>query len=244
MSETHDIQFKLAAIGMTLVIVRHGQSVANVERYFSGWMDPDLTEQGKQEAVIGALLLKSHGIRFDIAFTSTLKRAIRTLWTNLEIIDQCYCPYECHWRLNEVHYGDLTGVNIDTLRTQRPIEARLFRESFEFRPPKVPPNSRYDPAANPKYASIDKSILPRGESLADMWQRALPIWTDRIYPAIKARKTVLLVGHGDFIRAVMRHIEGLTGPEVMQRPVLPNGRPFVYRFDAEMRVLEAGLLKK
>jgi 2,3-bisphosphoglycerate-dependent phosphoglycerate mutase len=229
---------------MTLVIVRHGQSVANVEGYFSGWMDPDLTEQGKQEAVNGALLLKEDGIRFDIAFTSTLKRAIRTLWTNLEIIDQCYCPYECHWRLNEVHYGDLTGVNITKLRTERPIEARRFRESFEFRPPKVAPNSLYDPVANPKYAAIDKSILPRGESLADMWQRALPIWTGRIYPALKAQKKVLFVGHGDVIRAFMKHIEGLTGDEVMQRPVLPNGRPFVYRFDPMMRVLESGLLKQ
>jgi 2,3-bisphosphoglycerate-dependent phosphoglycerate mutase len=229
---------------MTLVLVRHGQSVANVNGYFSGWMNPDMTEQGRKEAVDGALLLRSHSFRFDIAFTSSLKRAIRSLWIALEVIDQCFCPYECHWRLNERHFGGLTGIPIVELTKRMPIEMQLFGESFEFKPPLVPQNSELDPAMNPKYAGIDRGILPRGESLAEMWERAKPVWTDRIYPALRARKTVLLVGHGDFIRAVMKHIEGLTGDEIMQRPVPPNGRPFRYCFDEGMHIVRAGLLQE
>jgi 2,3-bisphosphoglycerate-dependent phosphoglycerate mutase len=231
---------------MTIVVIRHGQSRANVDTIFSGWMDTDLTDHGLAEARAGARILKSHHIRFDFADASTLKRAIRTLWAYLEVIDQCHCPYECHWRLNEVHYGRFTGITRDALIAEygaAEINDR-WRRSFDYECPPVPELSQWDPIRHPKYAGIDRSLLPRGESIASMWRRALPIWADKIYPQLSDGKAILVAGHGDMTRAIMKHVEGLSNEEVMRRDVLPNGRAFLYRFDAAMNILESGMLEQ
>jgi 2,3-bisphosphoglycerate-dependent phosphoglycerate mutase len=230
---------------MTLVLVRDGQSHANVDKMFSGWMDTDLTDQGRAEARAGAAILKSHHIRFDFAYASTLKRAIRTLWTYLEVIDQCHCPYECHWRLNEVHYGRFTGVKRKALIAEygaAEIDDR-WRRLFDYECPAVPELSQWDPITHPKNAGIDRSLLPLGESIASMWRRALPIWADEIHPKLSAGRAILIAGHGDMIRGIVKHIEGLSNEEIMQRDVLPNGRAFRYRFDAGMNIVESGLLE-
>lgn len=225
-----------------LVLIRHGESTWNKQNRFTGWHDVDLTEAGVQQAKTAGQLLKAQGIEFDIAYSSVLTRAVRTLWLMLDEMNMLYLPVERSWRLNERHYGGLTGLNkAETAKEHGDDQVKIWRRSFDTPPPAVDENSEYFPGNDSRYAGIDKAILPRGESLSLTIDRVLPYWHDTIRPAILSGKRVVIAAHGNSLRALVKYLDSISNDDILSLNI-PTGVPLVYELDADLRPIKSGYL--
>ena len=231
-----------AKVHSTLVVIRHGESYSNLKRIYSGWYDTDLTEKGISESKEAAEILKKNGFKFDVCYSSYLKRAIRTMWITLDTIDQMWIPTHSNWRLNECHFGVFTGKNREQIVSRFSEEdIKKWKEDTSFKPPQTD-EGQENPTDDPKYDFLDPRVIPNGESIDMMWKRAYPYFTDKIIPDLMKGKNVLLVCHGNVVRAIKMHFEKLTGVEIMKMPVIPNGFPYVIEFDENMNVIRTRLL--
>jgi 2,3-bisphosphoglycerate-dependent phosphoglycerate mutase len=218
-----------------LVMIRHGESQWNKENRFTGWHDVDLTEKGLEEARNGGRALKDNGFRFDVAFTSVLKRAVRTLWTVLDEMDQMYIPVHRHWRLNERHYGALQGLNkAETAAKHGEEQVLVWRRSFDTPPPELEETDERFPAFDPRYRNLDKQVLPRAESLKNTIERVLPYWHDAIVPEIRTGRQVLIAAHGNSLRALVKYLDDMGEDEILKLNI-PTGLPLVYELDENLR---------
>jgi 2,3-bisphosphoglycerate-dependent phosphoglycerate mutase len=214
-----------------LVLVRHGQSVWNLENRFTGWTDVDLATRGCAEASQAAVLLKADGFRFDLAFTSVLKRAIRTLWIMLDAMDLMWVPVERSWRLNERHYGALQGLNkSETVEAHGAEQVQLWRRSYDLPPPPLAFDDPRHPMFDPRYAALKPQQLPATESLKDTLARVSPYWDSRIATELRAGRDLLVVAHGNSLRALVKMLDGMTDDEVVGFNI-PTGAPIVYELD-------------
>ena len=224
----------------TLVLIRHGQSHWNLENRFTGWWDVDVTELGVAEARAAGELLAAKGFDFDVGYTSVQTRAIKTLNLVLEVMGRLWIPVVKDWRLNERHYGGLTGLNkAETIAKVGEEQVRIWRRSFDIPPPPIEDDSPYDLSKDRRYAGID---VPKTESLKDTIARVLPYWESAIVPDLKAGKRVVISAHGNSLRALVKHLSGLTDEEI---PLLeiPTGQPLVYELDADLKATDRYYLK-
>jgi 2,3-bisphosphoglycerate-dependent phosphoglycerate mutase len=220
-----------------LVLLRHGESDWNRENRFTGWTDVDLSSKGIEEARESARLLKEGGYTFDVAFTSVLKRAIRTLWILLDDMDLMWIPVHRHWRLNERHYGALQGLNkAETAAKFGDQQVKIWRRSYAIPPPALTPDDERYPGKDVRYADLGPDELPLTESLKDTVARFLPYWQSTIAPQVKAGKRVLIAAHGNSLRALVKHLDGVSEAEIVELNI-PTGIPLVYDLDAELRPL-------
>jgi 2,3-bisphosphoglycerate-dependent phosphoglycerate mutase len=221
----------------TLVLVRHGESVWNREHRFTGWADVDLTAQGEEQARRAGELLAQEKWVFDLAFTSVLKRSIRSQWLMLEALDQTWLPVFTDWRLNERHYGDLTGHThaevIAAHGSQRVLE---WRRSFRARPPALPQTDPRDPAVDRRYEGTVRGELPRTESLSDTTTRVRQFWEEMLKPSLRSGMRILVCAHGNSLRALVKVLDSIPDAEIAHLDI-PNGVPLVYWFDADIRPL-------
>lgn len=219
----------------TLVLVRHGESVWNKENLFTGWADCPLSEKGVEEAVAGGKLLKEGGFNFDVAYTSTLKRAIKTLWIILEEMDLMYIPIVNTWRLNERHYGALQGLNKqETVDKYGKDQVLIWRRSYDIPPPDIEDlTSIHYPGNDPRYADVDKADLPLAESLKLTGERFMVDWNNKIVPEIKSGKNVLIAAHGNTLRALVQHLDGIDDATIAELNI-PTGVPLVYELDENL----------
>src|SRR5690554_5183081 len=225
-----------------LVLVRHGQSTWNKENRFTGWKDVDLTEQGLAEARRAGELLQAAGFEFDVAHTSVLKRAIRTLWTILDTMDQMWVPVKRSWRLNERHYGALQGLNkAETAEEFGAEQVHIWRRSYDIPPPALDPDDPRHPSHDPLYADVPEDEMPSTECLADVVDRMLPYWFDVLVPQLEDGKTLLVVAHGNSLRALVKHLDGISDEEIVDLNI-PTGIPLVYELDDEMRPISSRYL--
>ncbi|MBO7756121.1 2,3-diphosphoglycerate-dependent phosphoglycerate mutase [Burkholderia pseudomallei] len=217
-----------------LVLIRHGESTWNKENRFTGWVDVDLTEQGNREARQAGQLLKEAGYTFDIAYTSVLKRAIRTLWHVQDQMDLMYVPVVHSWRLNERHYGALSGLNkAETAAKYGDEQVLVWRRSYDTPPPALEPGDERAPYADPRYAKVPREQLPLTECLKDTVTRVLPLWNESIAPAVKAGKQVLIAAHGNSLRALIKYLDGISDADIVGLNI-PNGVPLVYELDESL----------
>lgn len=215
----------------TLVLIRHGQSAWNLENRFTGWWDVDLTPKGVEEARSAGELMTAKGFDFDLCFTSVQTRAIKTLHLALEPMLRLWLPVEKHWRLNERHYGGLTGLNkAETAAKHGDEQVRIWRRSFDTPPPDMAAGGPYDLSADRRYAGIE---VPRTESLKDTIARVLPYWEERIAPALKAGQRVLISAHGNSLRALVKHLSAIPDDEITGLEI-PTGQPIVYELDERL----------
>jgi 2,3-bisphosphoglycerate-dependent phosphoglycerate mutase len=220
-----------------LVLLRHGESLWNQENRFTGWTDVDLTPKGAREAAEAARLLAGGGFSFDIAYTSLLKRAIRTLWIVLDGMDLMWIPVERSWRLNERHYGALQGLNkAETAARYGQQQVLAWRRSYAEPPPLLAPDDERSPGRDRRYAGLSPAELPRGESLADTVARFLPYWHGTLAPQLRAGRRLLVAAHGNSLRALVKHLDGISDGEIVGLNI-PTGIPLVYELDAELRPL-------
>ncbi len=218
-----------------VVLLRHGESVWNKENRFTGWTDVDLSEKGEAEAHQAGAALREAGFDFDIAYTSLLKRAIRTLWITLEEMDRMWIPVVRNWRLNERHYGDLQGYNKAEMAAKVGDEQVLvWRRSYDIPPAGLSVNDERFPGKDRRYAELSDAELPRTESLKLTVERMLPYWNDVITPSIKAGKRVVIAAHGNSIRALVKHLDGISEAEITKINI-PTGIPLVYELDADLK---------
>jgi 2,3-bisphosphoglycerate-dependent phosphoglycerate mutase len=214
-----------------LVLLRHGQSTWNLENRFTGWTDVDLTDQGRAEAAEGGRLLKEAGYVFDLAHTSVLKRAIRTLWIALDRMDLMWIPVHNTWRLNERHYGALQGLNkAETAAKFGDEQVHIWRRSFDVPPPVLTPDDERFPGRDPRYASLDAKELPLTESLKDTIARFLPYWEGEVAPQIRAGRRVVIAAHGNSLRALVKHLDQVSDKDILELNI-PTGIPLVYELD-------------
>lgn len=219
-----------------LVIVRHGESLWNQENRFTGWQDVDLAEKGRIEARRAGEVLKSRNFEFDQVYTSVLKRAIKTLDIILEGIDQQWLQVHKDWRLNERHYGDLQGLDkAETAEKHGEDQVKIWRRSYDTPPPKMDTKDPRHPCHDRRYKNIPLKDIPSGESLKDTAERFLPLWNERIISDFKLAKKILIVAHGNSLRALIQHIEKMTPDEIMQVNV-PTGVPIYYELDSNFSV--------
>jgi 2,3-bisphosphoglycerate-dependent phosphoglycerate mutase len=217
-----------------LVLLRHGQSTWNQENRFTGWTDVDLTEQGRTEARAAGQLLREAGDVFDIAYTSVLKRAIRTCWMVLEELDQMWLPTEGTWRLNERHYGALQGLNkAETAAQHGDAQTHIWRRSYDIPPPPLALDDPRHPSHDPRYAALRPDECPATESLKDTVARFLPCWNGTIAPAIQRGQRVLIVAHGNSLRALVKHLDNISDEAIADLNI-PTGIPLVYELDAAL----------
>jgi 2,3-bisphosphoglycerate-dependent phosphoglycerate mutase len=215
-----------------LVLLRHGESQWNRENRFTGWVDVDLSAAGIDEARASGRLLRADGFRFDVAFTSVLKRAIRTLWIALDELDQMWLSQEKHWRLNERHYGALQGLNkAETAAKHGEQQVLVWRRSYDIPPPELSPDDERYEGKDPRYAGVE---VPRSESLKDTVARVLPYWNSTIAPAVRAGRRVLIAAHGNSLRALIKHLDNVGEAELVGLNV-PTGIPLVYELDAHLK---------
>jgi 2,3-bisphosphoglycerate-dependent phosphoglycerate mutase len=218
-----------------LVLCRHGQSTWNLENLFTGWTDVDLTEQGQAEAAEAGRQLRARGISFDVAFTSVLKRAIRTLWIILDEMDLMWVPVERSWKLNERHYGALQGLNKAQTAAQHGEEkVKIWRRSYDISPPPLAQDDPRHPRFDRRYRGV--SGLPATESLKDTLARVLPYWQDRIAPRLRAGDNVLVAAHGNSLRALVKMLDGISDAEITELNI-PTGVPLVYDLDDSLAPL-------
>lgn len=221
---------------MKLVLVRHGQSEWNQKNLFTGWTDVDLSEQGKEEARLAGQTLKESGIEFDCAYMSVLKRAIKTCHIILDEMDQNWIPETKTWRLNERHYGALQGLNkAETAEKYGADQVLLWRRSYDVMPPLLTTDQEDSPIHDRRYKRLQKEIIPMGETLETTLQRVIPFWQDSIAPHMLVGDTVLVVAHGNSLRSLVKHIEGMSSEQILQFE-LPTGQPLVYEMDKELQV--------
>jgi 2,3-bisphosphoglycerate-dependent phosphoglycerate mutase len=218
-----------------LVLLRHGESVWNRENRFTGWTDVDLSERGRQEAQDAGQLLRDGGYVFDVAFTSVLKRAIRTLWYSLDALDLMWVPVAKSWRLNERHYGALQGLNkAETAQQHGDAQVKIWRRSYDIPPPALRPDDERHPSHDPRYAGLDPKALPLTESLKDTVARFLPYWHDAIAPAITSGRRVIIAAHGNSLRALVKYLDDVSESEILELNI-PTGIPLVYELDDSLR---------
>jgi 2,3-bisphosphoglycerate-dependent phosphoglycerate mutase len=218
-----------------LILVRHGQSIWNVENLFTGWYDVDLSETGREEAARAGRELLKENLEPKIAFTSLLKRAIRTLWLILDATDRMWLPVEGSWRLNERHYGALQGLNkAQTVEKHGEAQVKIWRRSYDIPPPALPLDDPRHPSFDPRYADIDPQLLPATESLKDTLARVLPFWERRIVPELRAGKTVLVVAHGNSLRALVKMLDGMSESDIVEFNI-PTGIPLLYELDEQIQ---------
>jgi 2,3-bisphosphoglycerate-dependent phosphoglycerate mutase len=212
----------------TLVLLRHGESTWNKENRFTGWTDVDLTEKGRDEALAAGRLLKADGFGFDVVFTSVLKRAIRTWWIALDELDQLWLPVHRSWRLNERHYGALQGLDkAETAAAHGEAQVKIWRRSYDIPPPPLATDDPRHPGRDPRYAHLPPGDLPLTESLKDTVARFLPYWDDTIAPAIRSGQRVLIVAHGNSLRALVKHLDRISEQDIVELNI-PTGIPLVY----------------
>jgi 2,3-bisphosphoglycerate-dependent phosphoglycerate mutase len=220
-----------------LVLLRHGESTWNKENRFTGWTDVDLSERGVVEAHEAGRLLRDGGYGFDIAFTSVLKRAIRTLWIALDELDLMWIPVTNSWRLNERHYGALQGLNkAETAAKHGEAQTKIWRRSYDIPPPPLTPDDPRYPSHDPRYANLPPADLPLTESLKDTVARFLPYWHEAIVPAIRSGQRVLIAAHGNSLRALVKHLDGIDERTITELNI-PTGIPLVYELDEALRPL-------
>ena len=223
-----------------VVLLRHGESTWNQENRFTGWTDVDLSPRGLQEATEAGRLLKEGGYVFDIAYTSVLKRAIRTLNITLEALDLLWIPVIKSYRLNERHYGALQGKNkAQTLEAYGEEQFMLWRRSYDTPPPAIDPDDEFSQAHDPRYAWLPPEANPLTECLKDVVHRLLPYWEDVIVPDLRAGKVVLVAAHGNSLRALVKHLDGISDDDIAALNI-PTGIPLVYRLDENLRPTVAG----
>jgi 2,3-bisphosphoglycerate-dependent phosphoglycerate mutase len=219
---------------ITLVLLRHGESTWNKENRFTGWTDVDLSAVGLEEAKAAGRLLKDSGYTFDVAFTSVLKRAIRTLWTALDELDLLWIPVTKDWRLNERHYGALQGLNkAETAAKHGDAQIKIWRRSYDIPPPPLTRDDERYPARDPRYANLDPTLLPLTESLKDTVARFLPYWHESIAPAIKSGKRVIIAAHGNSLRALVKYLDNVSESEIVELNI-PTGIPLVYELNDDL----------
>ena len=222
-----------------LVLIRHGQSQWNLDNRFSGWADIDLTGLGEAEAAAAGSLLKESGYAFDVAHTSLLKRAVRTLWGVQDAMDQMWIPVLTDWRLNERHYGALTGLNkAEVAAKYGDDQVKIWRRSYDIPPPPLE-RSANESVHDPRYATMSPGDIPDTECLKDTVARVLPYWHQVLAPAIKAGQRVLVTAHGNSLRALVKYLDGMSDDDITGLNI-PTGIPLRYDLDADMRPLVAG----
>jgi 2,3-bisphosphoglycerate-dependent phosphoglycerate mutase len=218
-----------------LVLLRHGESQWNLENRFTGWTDVDLTENGREEARRAGELLKAEGFDFDVAYTSVLKRAIRTLWISLDAMERMYLPIVHSWRLNERHYGALQGLNkAETAARYGEEQVLVWRRAYAIAPEPLALDDERHPARDPRYAKLKPEELPRTECLKDTVERVIPVWEESIAPAIKLGRRVLIAAHGNSLRALIKHLDQVSDDEIVQVNI-PTARPLVYELDENLK---------
>jgi 2,3-bisphosphoglycerate-dependent phosphoglycerate mutase len=222
-----------------LVLVRHGESTWNEENRFTGWTDVDLSERGVEEAKRAGQLLKAEGFAFDIAFTSVLKRAIRTLWIVMDEMDLMWIPVHNSWRLNERHYGALQGLNkAETAAKFGEEQVMIWRRSYNIRPPALTSDDPRYPGNDPRYHGLDPRDIPLTECLEDTVHRFLPYWHETIAPEILSGKQVVIAAHGNSLRALVKYLDNIPDDEIVGLNI-PTGVPLVYELDAELKPLKS-----
>jgi len=225
-----------------LVLLRHGESTWNEENRFTGWTDVALTEKGTREAITAGQTLKKEGYRFDIAFTSVLKRAVKTLWLVMEEMDLMWIPVHRSWRLNERHYGALQGLNkAETAAKHGMEQVHIWRRSYDIRPPALDPVDDRNPAKDPRYADLDRSDIPLTECLKDTVDRFLPYWIGSIAPEVKAGKRVLIVAHGNSLRALVKYLDEVADDDIVGLNI-PTGIPLVYELKDDLTPIDHSYL--
>ena len=218
-----------------LILIRHGQSQWNLENRFTGWWDVDVTEKGAAEATAAGALLKDKGVLPTCAFTSLQTRAIKTLHLALEAMDRLWLPEDKDWRLNERHYGGLTGLDkAETVAKHGADQVKIWRRGFDIPPPPLEAGSAFDLASDPRYAGI---AVPEAESLKDTIVRVLPCWEQKIGPALKAGETVIVSAHGNSLRALAKHLSGISDDDISELEI-PTGQPIIYELDDGLAALD------
>eukprot|EP01006_Ploeotia_vitrea_P000344 TRINITY_DN102899_c0_g1_i1.p1 TRINITY_DN102899_c0_g1~~TRINITY_DN102899_c0_g1_i1.p1 ORF type:complete len:301 (+),score=25.70 TRINITY_DN102899_c0_g1_i1:126-1028(+) len=218
-----------------LVLLRHGESTWNKENRFTGWTDVDLAESGMNEAHRAGDELQKNGFEFDVAFTSTLKRAIRTLWVTMDTLDQMYIPVNKLWQLNERHYGALQGLNkAETAARHGDEQVKIWRRSFDVPPPLLDESDDRWPGKERAYKSIPHTQIPKAESLKDTIARVIPIWHKEIAPTIKSGQRVIIVAHGNSLRALVKYLDSMSESDIVELNI-PTGVPLVYELDGDLR---------
>jgi 2,3-bisphosphoglycerate-dependent phosphoglycerate mutase len=221
----------------TVVLLRHGESTWNKENRFTGWTDVDLSERGRAEAQEAGRLLREGGYVFDLAFTSVLTRAIRTLIIALDTLDQLWIPVTKSWRLNERHYGALQGLNkAETAAKHGEAQTKIWRRSYDIPPPPLTPDDPRHPSHDPRYRDLDPGELPLTESLKDTVARFLPYWHGTIAPTIRSGRRVLIAAHGNSLRALVKYLDGIDEEQIVELNI-PTGIPLVYELDGELKPL-------
>jgi len=222
----------------TLVLLRHGESVWNKENRFTGWTDVDLTDKGIAEAKAAGVQLRDNGYAFDVAYTSVLKRAIRTLWHTLDQLDCLWLPVVRDWRLNERHYGALQGLNkAETAEKYGDEQVHIWRRSFDVPPAALSKDDSRYPKFDPRYAGVNESELPLTECLRDTINRFMPLWHDVIDPMVRSGKKVLIVAHGNTLRALVKYLDGISDEHISSLNI-PTGVPLVYQLDSDMKPIK------
>jgi 2,3-bisphosphoglycerate-dependent phosphoglycerate mutase len=218
-----------------LVLLRHGESTWNRENRFTGWTDVDLSDLGLDEAERAGQLLRDGGYRFDLAYTSVLRRAIRTLWIALDALDLMWIPVEKHWRLNERHYGALQGLNkAETAAKHGEAQTKIWRRSYDIPPPPLTPDDPRHPSRDPRYATLRPDELPLSESLKDTVARFLPYWHETIAPTIRDGKRVVIAAHGNSLRALVKYLDNVSEADIVELNI-PTGIPLVYELDDTLK---------
>jgi 2,3-bisphosphoglycerate-dependent phosphoglycerate mutase len=221
-----------------IVLLRHGESIWNKENLFSGWTDIDLSERGVAEAHRGGQLLKAEGYVFDIAFTSVLKRAIRTLWITLDELDLMWIPVQHSWRLNERHYGALQGLNkAETAAKYGDAQVKIWRRSYDIQPPVLEKDDPRWPGSDPRYKGLPEKDIPLTECLKDTVARFLPLWHETIAPTVKSGKRVIIAAHGNSLRALVKYLDNISEEEITELNI-PTGVPLVYELDDDLKPIK------
>jgi len=225
-----------------LVLIRHGESTWNLENRFTGWTDVELTETGVAQAQQAGRLLKEAGFEFDVAYTSVLKRAIWTLWHCLDKMDRTWLPVVKDWRLNERHYGALQGLNkADMAKQYGDEQVMLWRRSYDTPPPALEASDPRSERADVRYAKLDPAQVPLTECLKDTVARVLPLWNETIAPAIRSGQRLVIAAHGNSIRALVKHLDGISDADIVGVNI-PNGIPLVYELDADLKPISKSYL--